>query len=73
MGGFLLATQSAQFAPTGCSMRGALVHDYLTQRGGADRVGVASIFDKARFEPLRATTFALATGSGPRDLTGSAH
>jgi len=95
-------------------MRVALVHDYLAQRGGAERVVLsmlkafpgaplhtslyepgstywglrrlqrttwdprapvahASIFVEACFvEALRATSFAAATGSGPRELYGSA-
>jgi len=73
MGGFLLAMQSGAVRAHNLLIRVALVHDYLTQRGGAERVGLASIFDEARFvEALRATTFAAATGSGPRELTGSA-
>jgi len=65
-------------------MRVALVHDYLTQRSGAERV-VLSMLKALPGAPLgperdrptaiaiaQATTFAVATGSGPRELTGSA-
>jgi len=82
MGGFLLAMQSGAVRAHNLLMRVALVHDYLTHRSGAERVVLSMLkaFPGAPLGPERdrptaiaqATTFAAATGSGPRELTGSA-